>query len=409
MEQKQQSDTVLPLAGIKVLDISQFVAGPGAAAILADFGADVIKVEHPVRGDTWRGYVGKSLYPVKEKNFLFEQDNRNKRAITLDLTKKAGQQVVHRLIAQVDVLITNLRAHELERYDLEYQSLATKNPRLIYGNITGYGLVGPECGKPGFDYTAYWARAGFQSVLKEPDRPPVMPRSGMGDHVGSLSLAGGISLALYHRERTGMGQEVIVSLLNSGMWSLSDDIMAALTQDMFMPPAPTSERLAMVNTYRTKDDKWIMMIHLTPDVYWPAFCKALGLGHLEKDGRFTDYMVRRDNNGVLLPMVEAAMLSKTSAEWTAIFDEYGLIYSPVQDPMDLTRDQQAWATGCYLSMEHPVHGPFHWVNNPFGLKGTPATIRSAAPEFGQHTEEVLQEAGLTWEEIITLKDEGVIA
>lgn len=397
-----------PLQGIKVLEISQWIAGPAASAILADYGADVIKVEHPVRGDTWRGYIKTSLHPNRDINFPFEQDNRNKRGITLDLSKEEGQEAAHKMIGQCDILITNLRPHELKRYNLEYETLSRMFPRLIWSNVTGYGLTGPDCGLPGFDFTAFWARAGFQSLIKEPHRPPVFSRSAMGDHLTCLSLFGGIMLALYMRDRTGRGQEVKTSLFGTGIWSLSYDIMAALSIGSYIPPQKLEERMAMVSSYLTKDEKWIMLFMNVPDPYWSPLCAAMGLGHIEKDERFSTFQPRRDHNAELRVIIEEAIAKKTRKEWEAIFKEHGLIYAPMQDPMDVIEDPQAWATGRFLSAEHPVYGPFHWVSNPIEMGEAPTSIRKPAPEFNQHTEEVFLEMGFLWEDIIRLKDNGVI-
>jgi len=398
-----------PLAGIRVLEIAQWAAAPAAAAILGDYGADVIKVEHPVRGDGWRGIVATGSVPVKDVNFPWEQDNRNKRGITLDVSKPEGQQLAHKLIAKCDVLITNMRPHELKRYNLEYETVSRHNPRLIFANVTGYGRKGADQGQPGYDYSAFWARSGPQSVIREPDRPPVFQRGAMGDHIASIASACGIILALYNRERTGMGQEVDVSLLGTGVWVLAFDIMCALTAGAYAPPRKRSEMTSTFNTYPTKDGKWVMIIHLQPDPYWPGFCRALGLEHLINDEQYSTFFARLAHEAELIPKVEEIMLTKTFTEWKKIFDEQGLIYAPVQDPLEVCQDAQVWANDCFLPFMHPVHGPMHWVNSPMRLSKAPASIRRAAPEFNQHTEEVLLEFGFTWEEITKMKEQGIIA
>ena len=398
-----------PLQGIKVLEISQWIAGPAAGAILADFGADVIKVEHPVRGDAWRANIKTSPHHRKDINFQFEQDNRNKRGITLDLSKEEGQKVVHRLIGHCDILLTNLRPYELKRYDLEYQALAEIYPRLIWSNVTGYGLTGPDCELAGYDFTAFWAKAGFQALIREPGRPPVFSRTAAGDHLTSLSLFGGIMPALYMRDRTGKGQEVKTSLYGTGIWSLANDIMGALAIGAFIPPEKREDKSAMVNTYLAKDGKWIMMLSMvTPDPYWSPLCAALDLPHLEKDERFSSFQPRKDHNAELRAIMEETIAKKTRKEWEAIFKEHALIYAAIQDPLDIIDDPQAWATGRFLSAEHPVYGPFHWVNNPIEMGEAPTSIQKPAPEFNQHTEEVFLEAGFSWEEITLLKEQGVI-
>jgi len=398
-----------PLEGIRVLEIAQWAAAPGAAAILGDFGADVIKVEHPVRGDGWRGVVSTGAVPVKDVNFPWEQDNRSKRGITLDVSKPEGQKVVHRLVAQCDVLLTNLRPNEIERYNLAYETVSAINPKLIYANVTGYGRKGDESGRPGYDFSAFWARSGFQAVVREPDRPPVFQRGAMGDHIASVAAACGIVLALFSRVSTGEGQEVDVSLLGTGIWVLGMDLMCALTTGQYPAVRKRSEMFSTFNTYPTKDGKWMMVIHMQPDVYWPAFCKALGLDHLATHPEYTNLFARFAHEAELVPMVEEIMLTKTQAEWKTIFDQHGLIYAPVQDPVEVINDPQAWANDCFLPFDHPIHGPMHWVNSPVRLSKTPAAVRRAAPEFNQHTEEVLLEMGFTWDDITKLKDAGIIA
>lgn len=398
-----------PLQGIRVLEISQWIAGPAAGAILGDFGADVIKVEHPVRGDTWRAFINTTMHPKRDINFPFEQDNRNKRSMTLDLSKAEGQKVIHKLLGQCDILLTNLRPDELIRYDLEYKTLAKLYPKLIWANVTGYGLTGPDAELPGFDYSSFWARCGFQAMIKEPGRPPIFPRPAMGDHITSLSLFGAMMLALYDRERTGKGQEVTTSLYGTGLWAMAYEVMAALTIGSYIPIMKLEDRPAMASNYLTRDGKWIMLFMVTPDPYWSPLCAALGLGDVEHDERFSTFQPRRDNNEALRRILEEVIAKKDRKEWETIFQKHGLIYAPVMDPLDIIEDPQAWATDRFLASEHPLYGKFHWVNSPIGLSEAPATVKRPAPEFGQHTEEVLEEMGFSWDDIIDLKDKGIIA
>ena len=409
MSEEEKTLKAGPLAGIKVLEISQWIAGPAAGAMLGDFGADVIKVEHPVRGDAWRAFINTALHPKRDVNFPFEQDNRNKRAITLDLSKKEGQEVAHKMIGQCDILLTNLRPDELKRYDLEYEKLSKMYPKLIWANVTGYGLTGPDAELPGFDYSSFWARAGFQALIKEPSRKPIFPRPAMGDHITSLSLFGAIMLGLYDRERTGKGSEVTTSLYGTGLWAMAYEVMAAMSIGSFIPIMKLEDRPATATNYLTKDGKWIMLFMVTPDPYWSPLCKSLELGDVEHDERFSTFQPRRDNNAALHAILAEAVAKKDRKEWEEIFKKNGVIYAPVMDPMDIIEDPQALATDRFLPAEHPVYGPFRWVNNPISIGETPASVRRSAPEFGQHTEEVLEEMGFSWDDIISLKDKGVIA
>lgn len=409
MADKAKGANTAPLEGIKVIEITQWAAAPGAAVILGDFGADVVKIEHPVRGDGWRGIMSSGAIPIGDVNYPWEQDNRNKRGMTLDISNADAQEIFRKIIGKSDVFLTNLRPNELKRYHLEYETLVQYNPKLIYANLTGYGRKGPERERPGYDYTAFWARSGFQSVIKEPDRPPIFQRGAMGDHVASIAMACGIITALYYRERTGVGQEVDVSLLGTGCWVLSFDIMAALVTGQYAPPRKREEMLSMVNVYRTKDDKWIMMMHLQPDPYWPKFCKAMGIEHLVDNPEYSTLFARLAHEAELIPMVEGIMASKTLEEWKKIMDECGLIYAPVQEPTEVAKDEQAWANDNFLKFEHPILGSMTMVNNPMRLSATPGSIRRPAPEFNQHTEEVLLEFGFDWDDIAKFKDKKLIA
>jgi crotonobetainyl-CoA:carnitine CoA-transferase CaiB-like acyl-CoA transferase len=394
------------LDGIKVVEVAQWVAAPAAGALLADWGADVIHVEHPVHGDGMRGLSNVGGMGV---DWLFEQDNRNKRGMTLDVSREEGQAVLHRLVAGSDVFITSLRPGDLERHNLGYPALSRLNPRLIYASLTGYGRKGPDRERRGYDMTAFWARSGFMESLREPDAAPVFPRGGLGDHATSIALVCGIVTALFARERTGVGQEVDVSLYNTGVWVLGVDVSCALETGEYPPLRRRSDTPAMSNVYRTKDDRWIFFAHLQQDPYWSAFCKALDLGRIEEDERFKTMEARMAHNDELFPMVEQAMAGRTMEEWKPILDGYGLIYSPAQDAKDVAGDEQARANDFFASVEHPTRGTAKLVANPIKLSGTPSSIRTTAPELGQHTEEVLLEIGYTWDDITRLKDHGVIA
>jgi len=394
------------LAGIKVVEVTQWVAAPAAGALLADWGADVIHIEHPVKGDAMRGLANVGGMGM---DWLSELDNRNKKSVTLDISKKEGQAVLHRLLEKADVFITSLRPSELERYNLEYSVLSKLNHKLIYASLTGYGRKGSEREKRGYDVTAFWAQSGFMASLREPDRPPIFPRGGMGDHTTSIAMVCGITTALFARERTGVGQEVDVSLYNTGVWVLSVDMSCALATGEYPPLRKRSETPAMTNVYQTKDNKWIYFAHLQQDPYWSPFCRALGLEQIENDERFTTMISRMLNNDELFTLVESAMAKRTMEEWLPILDKYGLIYAAVKDAADIAKDEQAWVNDFFATAEHPTLGTVKLVANPIKLSKTPSSIRTAAPQFGQHTEEVLLENGYSWDDLAHLKEQGTIA
>ena len=408
MTNNKKQNQINPLDGIRVIEVAQWVAAPSASALLADWGADVIKIEHPVRGDGSRGMMVIGGMPVSDINYPWELDNRGKRSLTLDISKKNGQDILHSLIDKSDVFLSSLRPSELKKYNLEYETLCKTNPKLIFASLTGYGRKGPDKEKPGYDYTAFWARSGLQAIIKEPGRAPIFQRPGMGDHITALAIACGINTALLVRERQGIGQEVDISLFNTGIWALGIDTMSALQTGQYPPTRTRSEMMGMTNVYETSDGKWIMMMHLQPDPYWSNFCKALELEHIENDDRFNSFLPRLQHESLLVPMVEESMGKRTLEEWKSRLDDHGLIWAPVQEPSDVAKDEQAWENGFFEEVDHPKHGKVNYIANPVKLSKTPASIRIVAPEFGQHTEEVLLDIGYSWDDIANLKDEGVI-
>jgi len=276
-----------PLDGVKVLELGIWVAVPSAAVVLADWGADVIKIEAP-EGDPLRGLAATGLVPFQpEVNPAFQLDNRGKRSIVLDLRRPEGRATAHALVSRVDVFLSNLRPQKLVALGMDYATLRAVNERLVYAGLTGYGTAGPERERAAFDYAAFWARAGIMASLGEPEGPPPTQRPGMGDHMTGLGLAGAVAAALYARGRTGLGQEISTSLLRNGMWMLGSDLQAAVTTGYCHTPG--GRRAApnpLFNFYRTRDDRWIHLIMLQPDRHWASFCRAIAREELLRDARF---------------------------------------------------------------------------------------------------------------------------
>ena len=395
------------LSAIRVLEVAQWAAAPAAGAILADFGADVIHVEHPIRGDGARGVV--SIRAEAPFNYGWEQDNHNKRSIGIDISTESGRGIIYELVKRSDVFLANLRPHEVRRYALEYRKLSKLNHGLIYAIVTGYGRRGPDSGLPGYDYSAFWARSGIMATLPQPGTPLPFARPGIGDNTAAVVMAGAISLALLVRERTGIGQEVDISLLGTGIWVLNRDIDASLitkrpTTQMNRGNVPNP----LLNYYRCRDDKYIMLVNLQPDPYWAGFCKAIEQESIEHDERFNSIEKRRKNNTTLISIIDEAFARKTYGQMSRRLRKYGIIWAPVQDTAEVAADRQARANGCFARFNHPKYGPIELVMNPWKLSKTPASIRAPAPEFGQHTEEILLELGYTWEDIVKLKDRRII-
>lgn len=402
---------VYALEGIKIMETASVYAGPIAGRLLADWGADVIHIEHPVRGDIARSESSKRGGKIIQSdiNYRLENYNRNKRSITLDLSLEAGRQVIHRLLEKADVFISNFRPRELRAYELEYETLSRLNPGIIYANISGYGSKGPDRNLPGYEFTSYFPRTGMLHVLQTPGAGPGLPPYGLGDNIAGMILACGIMTALFIRERTGIGQEVDVSLFQAGVYALSLDIAGALVTGLDRQQVePRDVANVLVSPYRTRDGRWLYLGISQPDLYWSRFCHALEREDLEHDPRFASFEPRIENHAVLFRILQKVFLSKTLKEWKTRLNKAGLPWAAVQNLPEVIADPQARANNFFISYEHPTYGRIEVVANPIKLSQTPAIQRMPAPELGQHTEEVLLEYGYTWGDIGRLKDQGII-
>jgi crotonobetainyl-CoA:carnitine CoA-transferase CaiB-like acyl-CoA transferase len=316
---------------------------------------------------------------------------------------------VKELANDADVFVTNLTPKRLARFDLGYEALREDNPRLIYAAVNAYGANGPERDRLGFDYTAFWARSGIMSLVGDRDGPPVVNRPGFGDHITGIIMAYGVMVALWDRERTGKGQEIQASLLNSAMWALSGDIQAALAG---RKPLAKHRRLEprnpLSNPYEAKDGRWIHFQMGAADRYWGGFCAALGLEELHDDPRFVNIVTREEHSAELVPLIDAAIARHTREEWGPLLDAQDLVWSPVQSIDEVIVDPQARLNGYITEVQHPTLGRFETLATPLRFGESNVAARGSAPELGQHTEEVLLERGRTWEEITRLRDAGAI-
>jgi len=424
----------MALEGIKVIDCSQVAAVPMAARILGDFGADVIHIENPTTGDYWRVFQDAQSQSggaaPSDFNYNWENFNRNKRSCTLDLYKESGRAIIHKMVEQADVFLSNLRSFELERFKLEYETLSKINPRIIWGNVTGYGKKGPDKDLPAYDTTAYWARAAIPYLLSYPGIPCFGYRPAFGDNLAGLALAYGVMMALYVIEKTGVGQAVDISLFHTGLYQISFDVSGALitgldpTDWREQPPMElvqqslaTIAQLAafigrrMTNPltagYMTKDTRMLVFIILQPDRYWVKFCKAIGRDDLAENPKYSTMEGRAEDFAQLRQTIQETFLTKTLDEWKPLLE--GIPYAPNQSLKEAITDIQARESGCFVSYDHPQRGRIEQLANPVMMSKTPATVRRPAPEFGQHTEEVLLEYGYSWEDIARFKEEGTIA
>lgn len=405
----------MPLDGIRVLDMTLGQQGPVASMMLADMGADVIKLEDPLIGDPGR-YLHAILGVEVPLNFYFENNNRNKRSITVNLKKEKGKEIVYRLAGKSDVFVTNYLRTTVESLGMDYQTISRYNPSIIYAVGSGFGPMGPDHDKACLDIAAQ-ARGGIWSISGEPDQPPVLVGAGMADQVGAGLLAYGIVLALFSRERTGVGQEVDVSLLAGQAWLGA----LGLQQYLFYSGVQALSRVSRAaagnplwSFYRTKDDKWLCLAMLVSDVYWRDFCRTMGIEELEQDPRFESHTARQEHAAELVSILDERFASKTREQWIRRFSEQDrllerkLIWEPFKDYAELAADPQMYANDYIVEFNHPARGSEKRVGIPVKLSRTPGAIRSPAPELGQHTEEVLLELGYTWQDIEKLRMEGGI-
>ncbi len=398
-----------PLEGIKVVELGFFVAGPAAAAVLGDWGADVVKVESPAGGDPIRALKALGLVPFELPiNPALELDNRNKRSITVDIQTPDGREVVLRLVRQADVFVSNLRAAALARAGLSYADLAKENPRLVYAGLSGYGNRGPDRDRAAFDYAAFWSRSGAMASLGEPGGPPPTQRPAMGDHPAGLSLAGAVAAALYSREKTGKGQELHLSLFQSGLWMMASDIEICLITGAGYEPTGRAVPNPLWNHYRAKDGKWFHLVMLQADRFWPRFCPAIGRPDLATDERYGNVVDRARRAPELIALFDGIFATKTRDEWAVIFDANDFIWAPVVAIKDVVDDPQARALGAFEAIEHRSGQTIELVRSPIEFSDTPPSIRRGAPELGEHTEEILLELGYSWDEIGSLRERKVL-
>jgi crotonobetainyl-CoA:carnitine CoA-transferase CaiB-like acyl-CoA transferase len=403
-----------PLEGIRVLECGGYLSAPSAGYMLGDLGAEIIKIEDRFRGDPVRGMsstFGRGMIMPDGTNILFETANRNKKSITLDLKKKKGKELLYRLVAVSDVFCTNYSLSAISSLGIDYQTLKKYNPKLVYGMATGYGALGPESGKRAFDTIAQ-ARSGIMGTVGEPDSPPLQIAGVIFDQVTGTLLVNGILAALVARDRQGIGQEVEVSLLGSGIHMQAYNINVALLRGRPMPkPSRQTLKNPLANHYQCADGKWLLLAEAQSDRFWHSFCLALGIENLEKDARFATAKERRDNFLQLTSILEKVFKTKTRDKWISILQAKGggIAFSPVLELTELASDPQVLANEYITDVDHPTLGKVKLIGTPIKFSETPAQIQNCAPNFGQHTEEVLMNIlGYSWEEMAKLKDEEVI-
>jgi crotonobetainyl-CoA:carnitine CoA-transferase CaiB-like acyl-CoA transferase len=396
----------LPLAGVRILDMTIWQQGTHATALLADLGADVIKIEGPGNPDPGRGVAG--LTPGAPLNGYFESHNRGKRAIVLDVKHPAGRELLLRLARDADVFTNNMRKGVLERLGLAYADFRAVNPRIIYAVASGYGDEGDERTLPSMDIMGQ-ARGGIMSVNGQPGEPPLPGPAAIGDQVGAYFLAHGILAALYMRERAGEGQQVDASLLG-GQVDLQSHLLQAYLFSGRLPERRTrAQAQPLWNTYQGSDGRWFVIGLLPQERWWPQLVRVLGIEDWEQDPRFATPKDRLDHAAELVARFDALFATRPRDAWVDLLSRHQLMAARVQDYHELESDPQVLANRYIVEIDHPSAGRVKMVNHPVRFSAAPeAGVRGPAPEFDQHTEEVLLEAGLTWDEIAALRDQGAI-
>lgn len=403
-----------PLEGIRVIECGGYLSAPTACYMLADLGAEVIKIEDRVKGDPSRGMsalFGRSMSLPGDLNIMFETANRNKKSITLDLKKEAGRNLLIELVKASDVFCTNYSHSAIEKLKIDYEALAEHNPKLVYGLATGYGSLGPDSGKRAFDTIAQ-ARSGIMYAVGEPDTPPAQIAGPIFDQITGTLLAYGILAALISRDKKGTGQKVDVSLLGSGLHLQAYNVNTVLLRDRPIPrPSRSNQRNALANHYECADGKWILFAEAQSDRFWHDFCNAMGIPELGKDERFATAKLRNDNRVELTRILDKVFKKKKSDEWIKALEEKGggIAFSRVLEPGDLKYDPQIMENEYIRDVDHRILGETKVIGCPVRFSGTPVEINPSAPSFGENTEEVLLDVcGFSWEDIEKLKDDEVI-
>jgi crotonobetainyl-CoA:carnitine CoA-transferase CaiB-like acyl-CoA transferase len=395
------------LEGLKVVEMGNNIAIPAAGAILADWGADVVKVE-PLTGEMMRGMGSVQGVKVTGVNMQFELLNRDKRALALDLKKESGKTILHQMVKLSDVFIANYEVSALKKLQLDYTTLSKLNPQLIYAVVTGYGTKGPDKDERGFDFTAGWARSGTQHLMAEGGGTPPAQRAGMYDRTTGMHTVAGVCAALFNREKTGKGQEIELSLYHVGVYTIATDIQNALNG---LPSPPNDRRKAsspLWNSYRAGDDRWFQFAMLQSDIHWPGLCQAMERPDLEHDPRFNTMYKRAENCEELIHIMDEIFSSRDRNEWEKRFRDNEVIYGRIETPEEVVNDPQAYANDFFTEIDHPKTGKMKYVTMPVDFRQNPASVKTPSPEVGQHNEEILLELGYSWDDISHLKEQGVI-
>ena len=399
-----------PLDDITVIEVDNWMAAPSCGAILADMGADVIKVE-PLSGDPMRNMMRPPKLPdeLKSYDYQFDVDNRGKRSVAIDISDERGAELLRRLVEGADVFLCNLLAERQARFGLDPETLLAVNPRLVHATFTGYGTTGPDAWRPGYDVTAFFGRSGLYDAMREgPDGVVPMARPAQGDHTAGLALYGAIVSALRLAERSGEGQVVESSLYETAVWTQATDYsVTAMDKAPLRQRARDQQIIATANRFPCGDGKWFVL-NMPNDSAWPRFAKTIGAEHLLDDERFPDLRSRFKNMAELIPLIDEALAAHTRDEWGERFDEAGLIWGPVLGLHEVVADPQAHALGMFPTIVSPEIGEYTTVANPLKIPSADVGPQGPHPKIGEHTHAVLTAAGLADSDIADLVASGVI-
>jgi crotonobetainyl-CoA:carnitine CoA-transferase CaiB-like acyl-CoA transferase len=393
--------------GVRVVELAQYVMVPAASTMLADLGAEVIKVETPGVGDPYRSLVV-DRRSTEGPNFSLEQNNRGKKSVCIDLKSAEGHALLCRLIESADVFMTSLRPAAIRKLGLTVEDLRAHNPKLIYARANGLGFSGPEAGKAGFDASSFWARGGFGHILSMEGSYTRQPRA-VGDHASAVSLAFGIAGALFKRASTGEPSLVETSLLSMATWMLSNDLVAS--QDPGYPPnilQRAVEQNPLVGTYRTRDGRWIQLVFLDSGRFWPGLCATLGIDALIDDPRFHDAAARMAHGRELMSIFEEAFGSRDWADWQPRFEAFDAPWELVQNLHDLYSDPQTIENGMIFEIDTKDGYPVKLVSAPLTVDGRAAHADTPAPGCGEHSDDIFTALGLDDAQIEGYRTAGVI-
>lgn len=401
------------MQGVRILEVAEHTFVPAASALLADWGAEVIKVEHVERGDAMRGLMSSGIANLgSQVHVLLEHSNRGKKSLALNLNSEEGLAILYKLAATCDVFLTNKLPSVRSKLKIDVEHLRAHNPGIIYVRGTGQGERGPDADRGSYDSLAYWCRSGIALGMKyaEDDSVPPPPGPAFGDSIGAMTIAGGIMGALFHRERTGDTTIVDVSLLGTGLWSQGAALALSLQLQRPWAPLPKSGPTGnpLVTTYRTKDDRYLSFCCLQGAKYWPGICDVIEQPHFAQDPRFGDAMSLATNAGVATQLLAAAFAERTAAEWRERLANFAGQWAMVQDTIEASVDPQTVANGYVVDCQTAEGTPFKLAAAPVQYDEQAATP-GRAPEFNEHGDAILAELGFDIDAILDLKARGVVA